>query len=70
LTKFSAIESMDFPDPPTLLDYYQAELEWRFDQLFNGIWEIYDELGDIKENLVYDGSPRPPAEFDPLHTYY
>jgi hypothetical protein len=61
---------MDFPDPPTLLDYHLAELEWRFDQIFNSIWEIYDELDDIKTDWGYDGSPRPPADFDPLQTIY
>lgn len=59
---------MDFPEPLSLIDYYLAELEWRFDLLFNQIWEIYDELGDIKEILEYDPSPRPPHEFDPLQT--
>ena len=59
---------MDFSEPLTILDYYRAELEWRFDLLFNQIWEIYDELGDIKEALEYDSSPRPPREFDPLQT--
>ena len=59
---------MDFSEPLTILDYYLAELKWRFDLLFNQIWEIYDELGDIKEALEYDPSPRPPREFDPLQT--
>ena len=59
---------MDFSEPLTILDYYLAELEWRFDLLFNQIWEIYNELGDIKEMLEYDPSPRPPREFDLLQT--
>ena len=59
---------MDFSEPLTVLDYYLAEIEWRFDLLFNQIWEIYDELGDIKEMLEYDPSPRPPREFDPFQT--
>ena len=59
---------MDFPEPLSLVNYYLAELEWRFDLLFNQIWEIYDELGNIKEVLEYDPSPRPPQEFDPLRT--
>ena len=42
---------MDFSEPLMILDYYLVELEWRFDLLFNQIWEIYDELGDIKEAL-------------------
>ena len=61
---------MDFSEPLSLLDYYLAELEWRFDLLFNQIWEIYDELGDIKGILEYDPSPRPPWEFDPLQTIW
>ena len=59
---------MDFSEPLMILDYYLAELEWRFDLLLNQIWEIYDELGDIKEALEYDASPRPPHKFDPLQT--
>ena len=59
---------MDFPEPLSILDYYLAELEWRFDCLLNQIWEIYDELGDIRDILEYDDSPRPPREFDPLQT--
>ena len=61
---------MDFSELLLLLDYYLAELEWRFDLLFNQIWKIYDELGDIKEMLEYDTSPRPPQEFDPLQTIW
>ena len=60
---------MDFSEPLTVLDYYLTEMEWRFDLLFNQIWEIYDELGDIKEMLEYDPSPRPPREFDPFQTH-
>ena len=59
---------MDFSEPLSLLDYYLAELDWRFDLLFNQIWEIYNKLGDIKEILEHDPSPRPPHEFDPLQT--
>ena len=59
---------MDFSKPLLLLDCYLAELEWRFDLLFNLIWEIYNELRDIKEVLEYDASPRPPFEFNPLDT--
>ena len=60
---------MDFPEPLSALDYFLDELDWRFDFLFNQIWEIYDELGDIKERLEYDGSPAPPNKFDPLQTF-
>ena len=59
---------MDFSEPLMILDYYLVELKWRFDLLFNQIWEIYDELEDIKEALKYDPSPRPPHEFNPLQT--
>ena len=41
---------MDFSETLMILDYYLVELEWRFDLLLNQIWEIYDELGDIKES--------------------
>ena len=61
---------MDFPEQLSLLDYYLAKLERRFNLLFNQIWEIYDKLGDIKEVLEYNGSPRPPHEFDPLQTVW
>ena len=61
---------MDFPEPLSLLDYYLAKLEWRYNLLFNQIWEIYDELGAIKEVLEYNASPRPPQEFDPLQTIW
>ena len=50
---------MDFSEPLSLLDYYLAELDWRFNLLFNQIWEIYNKLGDIKEILEYNPSPRP-----------
>ena len=52
----------------TQVDYFVAELDWRFVILMNGIWEILDDLADILEGLEYDGSPRPPYEFDPLQT--
>ena len=61
---------MDFPEQLLLLDYYLAKLKWRFDLLFNQIWEIYDELGDIKEILEYNSSPRPPHKFNPLQTIW
>lgn len=58
---------MDFPESLSLIDYYLAELEWRFDMIFEQLWEIYDELGNIKEVLEYDASsPSPPREFNPL----
>jgi hypothetical protein len=63
---------MDFPEPITVLDYYLAELDWRFDGLHELIYQIYDDLADIREILEYtpspeyDPSPRPPYEFDPL----
>ena len=58
---------MDFPTPITIVDRYQAELEWRFNCFLDLIWEIIEELEDIKNVLEYDDSPRPPSTvFDPL----
>ena len=57
---------MDFPEPLSLLDYYTAELDWKFDWLIDQIWEFIEELKDIKEILEYDNAP--PPEFDPLRT--
>jgi hypothetical protein len=59
---------MDFPNPITQLDYFLAELEWRFDRLLEDIWELIDECEELKEEWGYDSSPRPPREFDPLQT--
>ena len=61
---------MEFDQPLSLIDYYQAELEWRMLCMCEKIWDILDELEAIREILEYDGSPRPPAEFNPLQTQY
>lgn len=61
---------MDFEDcePLTVLDYYCAEIDWRIDMALTLVWEILDELADLLQVLNYDGSPRPPQEFDPFQT--
>jgi hypothetical protein len=61
---------MDFPEPLSLFDYYTAELNWRFDWLIDRIWELIEEIEDIKEALEYDNDARPPAEFDPFRTVF
>jgi hypothetical protein len=61
---------MDFPTPLTLLDYFLAELEWRFNRLHEGIWELINDCEDLKEEWGYYPSPRPPHKFDPLQTLY
>ena len=44
---------MDFSDPLTILDYYLAELERRFDLLFNQTYNVNGELCACLE-LVYE----------------
>ena len=59
---------MEFEEPLSQIDHYQAELEWRILCICEGIWDILDNLEATKEVLEYDNSPRPPAEFDPFQT--
>jgi hypothetical protein len=58
---------MDFPDSLTDFDDHLAELEWRWDWIFDQFWSIYDLLNDIKDALDYNEFPDP-TEFDPLLT--
>ena len=44
------------------------ELEEQLWWIINGIQEVINNLKDIKDELEYDPSPAPPAEFDPLRT--
>ena len=44
------------------------ELEERLLWIINGIQEVINDLKDIKNELEYDPSPAPPADFDPLCT--
>ena len=53
---------------PTQLEDMITELEGQFLWILNRIWEITDSLEDIIEELEYNPSPAPPAEFDPLRT--
>ena len=53
---------------PTTLEEMITELDRRFIEILNRIWEITDNLEDIREELEYDPSPAPPADFNPLCT--
>ena len=53
---------------PMLLQDMIEELEERLLWIVNGVREVINDLEDIKEELEYDPSPAPPAEFDPLRT--
>jgi hypothetical protein len=59
---------MDSSNSRSQVDYFLVELEWRFDQLCDGIWELIEVCEDLKAEWEYDPSPRPPREFDPLQT--
>ena len=51
-----------------LLQDMIEELEERLWWIVNGVREVINDLKNIKEELEYDPSPAPPAEFDPLRT--
>ena len=53
---------------PMLLQDMIEELEERLLWIVNGVREVINDLKNIKEELEYDPSPAPPAEFDPLRT--
>ena len=53
---------------PPILEEMITELEGRFLEIHNGIWEITEDLKDILEELEYNPSPAPPADFNPLCT--
>ena len=53
---------------PMLLQDMIEELEERLWWIVNGVREVINDLKNIKEELEYDPSPAPPAEFDPLRT--
>jgi hypothetical protein len=59
---------MNVQNPTTQLEYFLAELEWRFDRLCDEIWELIEVCEDLKAEWGYDSSPRPPRNFDPLQT--
>jgi hypothetical protein len=52
----------------TQLDYFLAEIEWRFDRLCDEIWELIEVCEDLRAEWEYNSSPRPPRDFDPLQT--
>ena len=56
---------MDFPIPAY---YYFAELDERFDFLFELLHDIYDDLDDLKAVLGLDESPKSSFDFDPFQT--
>ena len=45
-----------------------TELDGRFLEILNRIWEITNNLEDIREELEYNPSPATPADFNPLCT--
>ena len=53
---------------PLTLEEMIMELEGQFLEIHNRIWEITKDLKDLREELEYDPSPAPPADFDPLLT--
>jgi hypothetical protein len=59
---------MNVQNPLTQLDYFLAELEWRFDRLCDEIWELIEVCEDLRAEWEYNLSPRPPRDVDPLQT--
>ena len=53
---------------PTQLEDMIEEVEERLLWIINGVWEVIEDLKDIIDELEYDPSPAPPADFNPLHT--
>ena len=53
---------------PTQLEDMIEELEERLLWILDGVQEVIDDLKDIIDELEYDPSPAPPADFDPLRT--
>ena len=56
---------MEFPIP---VYYYLAELEERFDLLFELLHCIFDDLNDLKTALEIAEPLEPSPTFDPLQT--
>lgn len=59
-------------EPPTVIslplstfENMTMEMNWRFQDLVQGIWEIQDDLKDYLKTLKGDDSAKP---FDPLRT--
>ena len=53
---------------PTQLEDMIKEVEGWLLWILNRVWEVINNLKDIIEELEYDPSPAPPADFDPLCT--
>lgn len=66
-TPFFLHSSMDFPMPVTILDCFLVELEWRFNIMFEQIWEIHVWCSRrYKTVLKYDPSISILNDFNPL----
>ena len=59
---------MEYLERPTALDVDQERLELIICNVANEVCEFLEFCRDIRRRLEYDPSPRPPGEFDPLHT--
>ena len=53
---------------PMQLEDMIEELEEQLLWIIKGIREVINDLKDIKNELEYDPSPAPPADFNPLRT--
>jgi len=51
--------------PLSTFENMTMEMNWRFQEIINGIWEKQDDLKDYLRTLNVDDSPKP---FDPLRT--
>jgi len=51
--------------PLSTFENMTMEMNWRFQDLVTGIWEIQDDLKDYLKTLNVNNSPKP---FDPLQT--
>ena len=54
--------------PISTLENMTVELAWRFEDLENQIWAIFDELKAIKAEFTNDVRQKPIPAFDPLLT--
>ena len=59
---------MEYLEQPTILDFYQDQLNLIILHVGNDICEFQEFCADIKKTLEYDPSPRPPQGFDLLRT--
>ena len=54
--------------PISTLENMTMELAWRFEDLEDQIWAIFDELKAIKAEFTNDVRQKPISAFDPLLT--